>query len=73
MGFRLTMNDSSSSEVLGGLAIDRDNHEKILSVEYNTRLYDTYKLGLTYQHLSPEDDSVFEELDRVMVEFGYYF
>jgi len=73
LGFRLTMNDSSSSEVLGGLAIDRDNHEKILSVEYNTRLYDKYKLGLTYQHLSPEDDSVFEELDRVMVEFGYYF
>ncbi|SFV50848.1 hypothetical protein MNB_SV-12-1090 [hydrothermal vent metagenome] len=73
LGFRLSMNDSSSSEILGGLAIDRDNKEKILFVEYDTRLFEKYKLGLTYQHLAPKEDSSFEELDRVMVEFGYYF
>ncbi len=73
LGFRLTINDSSSSEVLGGLAVDRDNKEKIFFVEYETRLLEKYKLSLTYQHLSPKDDSSFEELDRAMVEFGYYF
>ncbi|NEW60907.1 hypothetical protein GSY74_06385, partial [Sulfurovum sp. bin170] len=50
LGFRLSINDSSSSEVLGGLAIDRDNQEKILFVEYDTRLFEKYKLGLSYQH-----------------------
>ena len=73
LGFRLSLNDGADSDVLGGVAIDRDNHEKILFVEYNTRLYDTYKLGLSYQHLSPETGSIFQELDRAVVEFGYYF
>lgn len=73
LGFRLTLNDGADSEVLGGLAIDRENQEKILFVEYDTRLYDKYKLGLSYQHLSPQEGSRFQELDRGMIEFGYYF
>jgi hypothetical protein len=73
LGFRLVMNDGSGSSVLSGLAIDRDNQEKILFVEYDTRLQDKYKLGLSYQHLAPKQDSSFKELDRVMVELGYYF
>ncbi|MBU1668098.1 hypothetical protein KKC13_06730 [bacterium] len=73
LGFRLSLNDGADSEVLGGLAIDRKNKEKILFVEYDTRLYDTYKLGLSYQHLSPQEDSRFQKLDRGMIEFGYYF
>jgi hypothetical protein len=73
LGLRLTLNDGADSDVLGGVAIDRDNHEKIIFVEYNTRLYNKYKLGLSYQHLSPEDGSTFKELDRVSLELGYYF
>ena len=73
LGFRLSLNDGADSDVLGGVDIDRDNHEQIYFVEYNTRLDNTYKLGLTYQHLIPKEDSVFTELDRAMVEFGYYF
>jgi hypothetical protein len=72
-GFRLSINDNSDSQVLGGVAIDRDNKEKIIFVEYDTRLVDKYKLGLTYQHLAPKEDSSFQELDRVMIEFGYFF
>jgi hypothetical protein len=73
LGFRLSMNDLSSSEVLGGVDIDIDNKEKIFFVKYDTRVLEKYKLGLTYQHLSPEDESLFEELDRLKLEFGYYF
>jgi len=73
LGFRLSLNDGADSDILGGVAIDRDNHEKIIFVEYNTRLYDKYKLGLSYQHLSPKEGSAFQELDRGMVELGYYF
>lgn len=73
LGFRVSLNDSSDSDILGGVAVDRDNKEKLVFVEYNTRLYDKYKLGLSYQHLAPEDGSTFQELDSVKMEFGYYF
>jgi hypothetical protein len=73
LGFRLTVNDSSDSDVLGGISIDRDNHEKLVFVEYNTRLFEKYKLGLSYQHLEPKVGSTFKELDLAMLELGYYF
>ena len=73
VGFRYSFNDSSDSDILGGIAVDRDNHEKLISLEYNTRLYEKYKLGLSYQHLAPEEGSVFKELDSVKLDFGYYF
>lgn len=73
LGFRLTVNDSADSDVLGGVSIDRDNQEKLIFVEYNTRLFEKYKLGLSYQHLEPKAGSTFKELDSAQVEFGYYF
>jgi len=73
LGFRLSVNDSADSDVLGGVAIDRDNHEKIMFMEYNTRLVEKYKLKLSYQHLAPKKDSVFKKLDSAKIEFGYYF
>jgi hypothetical protein len=73
LGFRLSINDASSSEVLGGVDLDMDNHEKIYFVEYDTRILDKYKLELSYQHLSPKSESVFQKLDRMQVQFGYYF
>jgi len=73
LGFRLSLNDGADSDVLGGVDIDRDNHEKIFFVEYNTRLYDKYKLGLSFQHLEPETGSTFKKLDAGKVEIGYYF
>ncbi len=73
LGFRLSINDHSSSEVLGGIDIDMQTDEQIYFVEYDTRIFDKYKLKTSYQHLEPEDESVFERLDRVKLELGYYF
>lgn len=73
LGFRMTLNDSDDSDILGGLSLDQDNDEKLLFVEYNTRLYNKYKLGLSYQHLKPGDGSPIQKLDSAQVEFGYYF
>ena len=73
LGFRLSVNDSADSDVLGGVAVDRDNKEKLVFVEYNTRLAEKYKLKLSYQHLSPKDGSTFQGLDSAKVAFGYYF
>jgi len=73
LGFRLTLNDSADSDILGGIAVDRDNSEKIMFVEYNTRLVEKYKLKLSYQYLTPSSGSFFQELDSAKVEFGYYF
>ena len=73
IGFRLAVNDSSDSNILGGVAIDRDNQEKIIFMEYQTRLLEKYKLNFLYQHLSPKNDSIFKEMDLARLEFGYYF
>jgi len=73
LGFRLSVNDSADSDILGGVAIDRDNHEKIAFMEYNRRLLEKYKLKISYQHLSPKKESRFKEIDSARVEFGYYF
>jgi len=72
-GFRVSINDMSDSEILGGASLDRENQEKIFFIEYKTRLLDKYKLELNYQHLEPKEDSMFQELDRATVVFGYYF
>ncbi len=72
-GFRLSMNDQSSSEVLGGFDIDLDNKEKIFFIKYDTRVLEKYKLGLSYQRLDPVSESSFKELDELKLEFGYYF
>ena len=73
LGLRMTLNDSADSDILGGISIDQDNQEKMIFVEYNTRIFEKYKLGLSYQHLEPKSGSMFQELDSAMVEFGYYF
>ena len=73
LGFRATFNDGKDSAILGGFALDLDNKEKIFFVDYDTRLYDSYKLNLSYQHLEPSSKSVFQKLDRVSLTLGYYF
>ena len=73
LGFRATFNDGKDSAILGGLAIDIDNKEKIFFVDYDTRVYNSYKVNLSYQHLEPTDESVFSKLDRLSLTLGYYF
>ncbi len=73
VGARVSINDAASSSILTGLNIDLRNKEKIFVLKYDTRVYESYKLALSYQRLSPKSDSVFKELDQVKLEFGYYF
>ena len=73
LGFRLSVNDSSDSDVLGGVSLDQDNQEKLMFVEYNTRLLEKYKLGVSYQHLEPKSGSIFQKLDSAKVEVAYHF
>jgi len=73
LGFRVTLNDSADSDILGGLSVDQNTQEKLFLVEYNTRLDNKYKLGLSYQHVEPAEGSPIQPLDLAQVEFGYYF
>ncbi|MCF6330894.1 MAG: hypothetical protein L3I99_05035 [Sulfurimonas sp.] len=73
LGFRLSLNDMSSSEILGGFSVGLDNHEKIMFIKYDTRVFQKYKLALSYQKLAPKSDSVFAKLQSAKLEFTYYF
>jgi hypothetical protein len=73
VGFRLSFNDVASSEILAGVDMDLDNHEKLYLLKYDTRLWEHYKVELQYQHLSPANGSFFEKLDHVKLFAAYYF
>jgi len=73
VGFRLVFNDIESSEILAGLDIDRHNKEKVFFVDYDTRIDDKYKLGVSFQHFDAKQDSSFSDGNTIRVELGYYF
>jgi hypothetical protein len=73
LGFRLSMNDLYSSELLGGVAIDFGNIQKMYLLKYNTRVYEKYKLELSYEHFSAEESATLPSLERLKLAFGYYF
>lgn len=73
LGARLAFNDMDSSEVLVGLDVDRHNKEKVLFVDYDTRIDDKYKLKVSFQHFDAKQDSSFSDGNTMRVELGYYF
>jgi len=73
IGGRFSFNDTASSEILAGVDVDLDNHEKLYLLQYTTRVAERYKVKLDYQHLSPADGSFFEKLDHMKLQVLYYF
>jgi hypothetical protein len=73
LGFRLSLNDSDSSEVLGGIDIDMNTKEKIYFAKYETRVYESFTIKTTYQHTSPANSSPLIKSDRLKLDIGYYF
>ena len=73
VGLRLALNDIESSEILAGLVVDRHNKEKILSVDYDTRIDDKYKLKVSFQHFDAKQDSSFSDGSTIRAELRYYF
>jgi len=73
-GGRLTFNDLASSEILAGVDIDLESSEKIYFFKYETRLYESYKVQLHYQHLNADnEESYFDDLDHLKLAVSYYF
>jgi hypothetical protein len=77
LGARLVFNDTQSSEILAGVIIDQDDHQRIYSVEASTRLTDHWKLNVEARIFSAlPSSSLFYSLrddDFLQVELLYYF
>jgi len=77
LGARLVFNDTQSSEILAGVIVDQDEHQRIYSLEASTRLSDHWKLNVEARIFSGlPSSSLFYNLrddDLVQVELLYYF
>jgi hypothetical protein len=76
-GIRVTFNDQAGSEVLAGLALDRDSSAQIISVEASRRFGSSVKASLeAYAFVDlPIDDPLYSmrDDDFVSMEIAYYF
>lgn len=77
VGARLVFNDTQSSEILAGVIVDQDDHQRIYSLEASTRLTDNWKLNVEARIFSGlPSSSLFYSLrddDLVQLELLYYF
>ena len=77
VGMRLAFNDVDDSSVLLGAIIDRDQHERLISLEAGTRLAEHWTLELEARWLVNIDSNSplmsFQKDDYIQAEVAYYF
>ncbi|MDG2365239.1 MAG: hypothetical protein P8L84_06215 [Methylococcaceae bacterium] len=76
-GFRLTLNDVQSSELLAGMIIDRRRRTQSYSIEASRRLGDSWKMALELRLLTQVAESDFSyslrKDDQLRFELSYHF
>jgi hypothetical protein len=76
-GFRLTLNDIQSSELLAGMIIDRRRRTQSYSIEASRRLGDSWKMALELRLLTQVAESDFSYSlrndDQLRFELSYHF
>lgn len=77
VGARITFNDIQSSSILAGMIIDTNNQTRLLRVEAERRLGDTFKLNaeiLLYGNIAKQDIfNAFRNDNALKLELSYYF
>ena len=77
VGFRWTMNDTQSTEALLGLIVDRDNQDRLISIEASRRLAANWTIELEARSFFSK--STFSPLypvrrdDFIQLQLNYYF
>ncbi len=76
-GFRLTLNDIQSSELLAGMIIDRRRGTQSYSIEASRRLGDSWKMAFELRLLTQVSESDFSyslrKDDQLRFELSYHF
>jgi hypothetical protein len=76
-GFRLTLNDVHSTQVLVGIIIDRSNHARFWNLEASRRLGTSWTAALearAFENISPEDPFFgFRKDDYIQIDVAWHF
>lgn len=77
-GIRISANDADDSSLVGGVIFDLDYNEQAYYAEFETRLFETFKLNLDYRYVEPSKNTMtaYRFLQRHQsgsVILGYYF
>ncbi|WP_345985799.1 hypothetical protein WCX49_01410 [Sulfurimonas sp. HSL-1656] len=78
LGLRISLNDVNSASLVGGVVADLEYDEQSYYAEYETRLFDSFKLNVDYRYIEPSKNTMtaFHMLGRfqsITAKFGYYF
>ena len=78
LGVRYSINDTDSSNIVGGVILDTQYDEESYYLEYETRIYDLLKVKLDYRYTEPsdKDNTVYAQLgrhQRVALNISYHF
>jgi len=78
LGLRVSLNDVNSASLVGGAILDMEYNEQSYYAEYETRLFERFKLNLDYRYIEPSKHTVtaFSMLGRfqsITAKLGFYF
>jgi len=78
LGGRYSLNEGNDASIIGGIIVDLDYHEQVYYIEYEGRIYDTFKLNMDYHFIKPSSDTLtayhlLGKHQRLSVKLGYYF
>lgn len=77
-GLRYSWNGVNDASLVGGAVWDLEYAEQMYYVQYETRLYDTFKLNLDYRYIEPSKNTMtafylMGRLEGFTAKIGYYF
>jgi hypothetical protein len=78
VGLRYSWNNMNDASLVGGVVSDMEYNEQSWYAEYETRLFDAFKLNADYRYIEPSKRTAtaFHLLGRIQtvtVKLGYYF
>jgi hypothetical protein len=75
VGLRYAFNNIGDRSILAGSFIDYKNDNIIGQIEYEERLFNSFKLKITFNYLNPTTDPlvVFKKNDRLKINLNYHF
>ncbi len=75
LGLRYAFNNIGDRSILAGSFIDYKNDNIIGQIEYEERLFNSFKLKITFNYLNPTTDPlvVFKKNDRLKINLNYHF
>ena len=78
LGMRYTFNNANDTSIIGGVIADLEYKEQSYYINFDTRAYDSFKVGLDYYYINPSKDettayALLGKHQRIGLNIAWYF